>query len=87
VLNARGERVFWSICSRSLNSVPHVTAAIEQWIERVAMIPVNGSPDPPDVCVIELGILVFYPLSQEALAHASKAELWETSRAPHLSTL
>ncbi|KAH0883023.1 hypothetical protein HID58_059119, partial [Brassica napus] len=35
--------------------VPHVTDAIKEWVERVAMIPVDGKEGPPDVCIIELG--------------------------------
>lgn len=35
--------------------VPHITDAIQEWIERVAMIPVDGKEGPADVCVIELG--------------------------------
>ncbi|KAL4578199.1 hypothetical protein LXL04_014319 [Taraxacum kok-saghyz] len=35
--------------------VPHITDAIQDWIERVASIPVDGKEGPPDVCVIELG--------------------------------
>ncbi|CAN6832866.1 unnamed protein product [Brassica oleracea] len=35
--------------------VPHVTDAIREWVERVAMIPVDGKEGPPDVCIIELG--------------------------------
>ncbi|PWZ05309.1 CTP synthase [Zea mays] len=35
--------------------VPHITNAIHEWIERVAMIPVDGMEGPADVCVIELG--------------------------------
>jgi CTP synthase (UTP-ammonia lyase) len=35
--------------------VPHITNAIQEWIERVAMIPVDGKEGPADVCVIELG--------------------------------
>lgn len=40
-----------------LNRVPHVTGAIQDWIERVAKIPVDESGAEPDVCVIELGKL------------------------------
>lgn len=36
-------------------SVPHVTNAIKDWIKRVALVPVDGSDDEPDVCIIELG--------------------------------
>lgn len=35
--------------------VPHITDAIQDWIERVAAIPVDGKEGPPDVCIIELG--------------------------------
>ncbi|KAL5997596.1 hypothetical protein ACLOJK_008526, partial [Asimina triloba] len=35
--------------------VPHITDAIQEWIERVAMIPVDGQEGPADICVIELG--------------------------------
>ncbi|KAI7725774.1 hypothetical protein M8C21_006637 [Ambrosia artemisiifolia] len=38
--------------------VPHITDAIQDWIERVAAIPVDGKEGPPDVCVIELGITI-----------------------------
>lgn len=35
--------------------VPHITDAIQDWIERVAKIPVDGTGEEPDVCIIELG--------------------------------
>ena len=35
--------------------VPHITDAIQEWIGRVANVPVDGKEGPPDVCVIELG--------------------------------
>ncbi|KAI5284022.1 CTP synthase ura7, partial [Ascosphaera acerosa] len=35
--------------------VPHVTNAIQEWVERVAQIPVGDDRHTPDVCVIELG--------------------------------
>lgn len=35
--------------------VPHITDAIKNWIEAVAVIPVDGKEGPADVCVIELG--------------------------------
>ncbi|RWR89128.1 CTP synthase-like protein isoform X1 [Cinnamomum micranthum f. kanehirae] len=40
---------------RTVQVVPHITDAIQEWIERVAVIPVDGKDGPPDVCVIELG--------------------------------
>ena len=32
-----------------------MTEAIAKWIERVAHMPVDGKPGPPDVCLIEVG--------------------------------
>ena len=35
--------------------VPHIVDAILDWLKRVAKIPVDGSGEEPDVCIIELG--------------------------------
>lgn len=35
--------------------VPHITGAIEEWVARVAKIPVDDTGEEPDVCIIELG--------------------------------
>ncbi|KAI9691444.1 MAG: CTP synthase ura7 [Bathelium mastoideum] len=35
--------------------VPHITDAIQDWIERVARIPVDDTNEIPDVCIVELG--------------------------------
>ncbi|XP_008786810.2 CTP synthase-like isoform X2 [Phoenix dactylifera] len=40
---------------KTVQVVPHITDAIQEWIEHVAMIPVDGKEGPADVCVIELG--------------------------------
>ncbi|GLT81297.1 hypothetical protein SLA2020_526880 [Shorea laevis] len=40
---------------KTVQVVPHITDAIQEWIERVAKIPVDGKEGAPDVCVIELG--------------------------------
>lgn len=40
---------------KTVQVVPHVTDEIQNWIERVAQIPADGSSQTPDVCVIELG--------------------------------
>ena len=34
--------------------VPHVTDAIQEWVERVACDPVARDEHKPDVCVIEV---------------------------------
>lgn len=40
---------------KTVQVVPHITDAIQEWIERVAKVPVDGKEGPADVCVIELG--------------------------------
>lgn len=40
---------------KTVQVVPHITDAIQDWIERVAHIAVDGRDGVPDVCVIELG--------------------------------
>lgn len=40
---------------KTVQVVPHVTDAIQQWIEHVATIPVTKDGKLPDVCMIELG--------------------------------
>ena len=40
---------------KTVQVVPHITNAIQDWIERVAHVPVDGSGVRPDVCIIELG--------------------------------
>ena len=35
--------------------IPHITNEIQEWIERVAIIPSDGTNNTPDACVIELG--------------------------------
>ncbi|KAF2107113.1 CTP synthase N-terminus-domain-containing protein [Lophiotrema nucula] len=40
---------------KTVQVVPHITDAIQDWIQRVARIPVDDSNEEPDVCIIELG--------------------------------
>ncbi|KZT35312.1 CTP synthase [Sistotremastrum suecicum HHB10207 ss-3] len=40
---------------KTVQIVPHVTNAIQDWIERVSKIPVDETGEAPDVCIIELG--------------------------------
>ncbi|PNP43198.1 hypothetical protein TGAMA5MH_05133 [Trichoderma gamsii] len=39
---------------KTVQVVPHVTDQIQEWVERVAKIPVDSSGEEPDVCIIEL---------------------------------
>ncbi|KAI1731705.1 glutamine amidotransferase class-I domain-containing protein [Ditylenchus destructor] len=40
---------------KTVQTVPHITDAIINWVERVAQVPVDGTTLPPDVCIVELG--------------------------------
>lgn len=40
---------------KTVQVVPHITDAIQDWIEDVAKVSVDGKEGSPDVCVIELG--------------------------------
>ncbi|KAF8340913.1 CTP synthase [Amanita rubescens] len=40
---------------KTVQIVPHVTNEIQDWIERVAKIPVDETDERPDVCIVELG--------------------------------
>ncbi|KAK2800661.1 CTP synthase ura7 [Emmonsiellopsis sp. PD_5] len=40
---------------KTVQIVPHLTDAIQDWIERVAKTPVDESGEEPDVCIVELG--------------------------------
>ncbi|KAL3419251.1 CTP synthase [Phlyctema vagabunda] len=40
---------------KTVQVVPHLTDALQDWVERVARVPVDDSKECPDVCIIELG--------------------------------
>jgi len=40
---------------KTVQVIPHITDAIQDWIEDVAHVPADGSGDVPDACIIELG--------------------------------
>lgn len=40
---------------KTVQVVPHVTSAIEEWITRVAKVPIDDTGEEPDACIIELG--------------------------------
>jgi len=40
---------------RTVQIVPHITDAIQDWIERVSKIPVDETGEEPELCIVELG--------------------------------
>ena len=43
---------------KTVQIVPHVTNAIQDWIERVSKIPSDNTGEVPDVCIIEVQFLL-----------------------------
>ncbi|KAJ3113594.1 CTP synthase ura7 [Phlyctochytrium bullatum] len=41
---------------KTVQVVPHITDAIQDWVERVAKIPVDDSGEEPDVCIVEFRV-------------------------------
>ncbi|KAI0297568.1 P-loop containing nucleoside triphosphate hydrolase protein [Multifurca ochricompacta] len=46
-------KIYQQVIEREI--VPHITNAIQDWIERVSKIPVDETGEEPDVCIVELG--------------------------------
>ena len=40
---------------KTVQVIPHITDAVQDWIEDVAARPADGSDETPDACIIELG--------------------------------
>ena len=40
---------------KTVQVIPHITSAIQDWVERVSKIPVDDSGEEPDICIVELG--------------------------------
>ena len=41
--------------SKTVQVIPHITDCLQEWIQEVAHISVDGLAGPPDICLIELG--------------------------------
>lgn len=39
---------------KTVQIVPHLTNAVQDWIERVSKMPVDETGEEPDVCIIEV---------------------------------
>ena len=40
---------------KTVQVIPHITDEIQDWIERVLIVPADGQDGAPDACIIELG--------------------------------
>ena len=68
---------------KTVQIVPHVTNAIQDWIERVSKIPVDETGEEPDVCIVEVRQVLLPSLLPYSLLQ-SLVVLSETS-SPHRS--
>jgi len=39
---------------KTVQIVPHLTNAVQDWIERVSKMPVDETGEEPDVCIVEV---------------------------------
>lgn len=69
-LSLEGQTEFRTISQRkgdylgkTVQIVPHVTNAIQDWIERVSKIPSDDTGEQPDVCIIEVRRAYSFPNS------------------------
>ena len=46
---------------KTVQIVPHLTNAVQDWIERVSKMPVDETGEEPDVCIIEVGLQDYVP--------------------------
>uniref|UniRef100_A0A8D8S3P2 CTP synthase n=1 Tax=Cacopsylla melanoneura TaxID=428564 RepID=A0A8D8S3P2_9HEMI len=44
-----------SYLGKTVQVVPHITNAIQEWVEKVSHVPVSESGEIPQVCIVELG--------------------------------
>lgn len=49
VIKRRGDYL-----GKTVQIVPHLTNAIQDWVERVSKVPVDETGEEPDVCIIEV---------------------------------
>ena len=42
---------------KTVQIIPHLTNAIQDWITRVSKVPVDETGEEPDVCIVEVGAL------------------------------
>lgn len=81
--NGSGEVVFViGTCGRLTGGgarqiVPHVTNAIQDWIDRVSKIPVDNSGEEPDLCIVEVCAIAF--LNENTSSTISSEEQSEIS--------
>ena len=46
---------------KTVQIVPHLTNAVQDWIERVSKMPVDETGEEPDVCIVEVSYHCLFP--------------------------
>ncbi|KAF5383027.1 hypothetical protein D9615_005089 [Tricholomella constricta] len=73
---------------KTVQIVPHITNAIQDWIERVAKIPVDESGEEPDVCIVEVTSLFrFYARTQPHLDRQLGGTVGDIESAPFVEAM
>ena len=54
--------------------MPHITNAIQDWIERVSKVPSDDTDEEPDVCIVEVSLKGLSVSGHEAKFNASSEE-------------
>ncbi|KAI4177166.1 MAG: hypothetical protein LQ343_000648 [Gyalolechia ehrenbergii] len=54
-VSASGFHIDLATDIRKVQIVPHLTDAVQDWIQEVAKVPVDSTGERPDICIIELG--------------------------------
>jgi hypothetical protein len=53
---------------KTVQVVPHITSAIQDWVERVAHVPVDDSGEEPDVCIVEVNFRLLFDLLDSCIS-------------------
>lgn len=66
-------------CNKNIFSsssvVPHITDAVQEWVERVAKIPVDGDNKTPEVCIVEVSTEWLFSYSSFSFLQTCKWKL------------
>lgn len=65
---------------KTVQIVPHLTNAVQDWVERVAKTPVDETGEEPDVCIVEVGLVVCTALTRSSAALSVTLSLPPSSR-------
>lgn len=71
---------------KTVQVVPHITNAVQDWIQKVASVSVDGSGDRPDICLVEVGGTVG-DIESLVFLEALRQVSWQSHQADKLAYL